>query len=157
MTPQLDTTIRRHLPDAALLRTGENALLPCLVRWLLATGRLRSRTSLAYEVPWLGRRIDLALLTSRGVATAFELKIGSLQRALEQAVYNRSTFHRSWVVTANRPRPEGLRWATQLGVGMLVVQAGTIRQVAAPVLQTPHPAAGARLRRAITARAVPIS
>jgi hypothetical protein len=156
MSPQHEAALRRHLPDPSAVRTGENALLPALIGWLIATGRLRSQTSLAYEVPWLGRRVDVALVTGRGVVTAFELKIGSLQRALEQAAYNRSTFHRSWVVTINKPRAEGLRWAVELGVGLLVVRDGAIAQVTTPALQQPHPVAVSRLREAILARALPL-
>ena len=153
MSPHHEAALIRHLPDPTAVRTGENALLPWLVRWLLLTGRLRSRTSLAYEVPWLGRRVDVALLTSRGVTTAFELKIGSLQRALEQAAYNRSTFHRSWVVTGNRPKPEGVQWAVELGVGLLVIQDGAISRVTTPELRRPHPITINRLRDAIVTRA----
>jgi hypothetical protein len=120
-----------------------------LLRWLVATGRLRSQTRVAHEVPWLGRRVDLALLTGRGMTSAFELKIGRLQRVIEQAAYNQSSFHRSWVVTGNRPRDEGLRWAEELGVGLIVVQHNTVVPLLAPTIQEPHPAAIKRLRAAI--------
>lgn len=154
MSPQREAALRHHLPDLPIATSGENALLPALMRWLLATGRLRSRTSLAYEVPWLGRRVDVALLTSRGIASAFELKVGRLQRVLEQAAYNGSTFHRSWVVTGNRPKAEGLGWAVELGLGLLVVQDGAVEQLTAPALRRPSPIAIARLRTAILARAL---
>lgn len=152
MSPSHRALVARYLPDPAA-EDGEAALLPALMRWLVATGRLRAQTSVAYEVPWLGRRVDLALLTGRGIATAFELKIGRLQRVLEQAAYNRSSFHRSWIVTGNRPRPEGLRWVTELGVGLLVVQQDVVVPMAVPELRRPHPAAVERLRGAILDRA----
>lgn len=153
MTPQHAALLARHLPAPIASDEGEAALLPSLLRWLVATGRLRSQTRVAYEVPWLGRRVDLALATSRGVTTAFELKIGRLQRVLEQATYNRASFHRSWVVTGNWPRAEGLRWADELGIGLLVVQRDTVTPLVAPAIADPHPAAVKRLRAAILARA----
>jgi hypothetical protein len=125
--------------------------MPALMRWLVGTGRLRSQTLVAHEVPWLGRRVDLALLTARGVASAFELKIGRLQRVLEQAAYNQASFHQSWVVTGNQPRADGLRWAHDLGVGLLVVQDGIVTALASSTLLSPHPAAITRLRAAIRA------
>lgn len=153
MSPSRGALVARHLPDPLAVRDGEAALLPALMRWLVATGRLRPQTRVAYEVPWLGRRVDLALLTGRGIATAFELKIGRLQRVLEQAAYNRSSFHRSWIVTGNRPRPDSLRWVTDLGVGLLVVQHDVVVSMAVPELGRPHPAALRRLRGAILGRA----
>lgn len=153
MSPERHALLLRHLPDASSLQDGEAALLPTLIRWLVATGRVREQTRVAHEVPWLGRRVDLALLTGRGVATAFELKIGRLQRVLEQAAYNRASFHRSWVVTGNRPRSEGLRWALELGVGLLVVQHDDVVPVMAPATRSPHPDAVRRLRATIIARA----
>jgi hypothetical protein len=152
MSPQQHALLLRHLPNPQAYQEGEGALLPALIRWLIATGRLRARTQVAYEVPWLGRRVDLALLTRRGVATAFELKIGRLQRVLEQAAYNRSSFHRSWVVTGNQPKPEGLRWARELGVGLLVVRHQLVVPLATPTIRDPHPAAVTRLRAAILSR-----
>lgn len=152
MTPH-DALLLHHLPDADKFTAGEAALLPTLMRWLVITGRVRSRTHVALEVPWLGRRVDLALLTGRGVASAFELKIGRLQRVIEQAAYNQASFHRSWVVTGNRPKADGLRWAIELGVGLLVVQHDKVFPVVSPTVQVPHPAAVKRLRAAIEARA----
>ena len=132
---------------------GEAVLMPTLIRWLVATGRVRAQTHVAHEVAWLGRRVDLALLTSRGVTTAFELKIGRLQRVIEQAAYNQASFHRSWVVTGNHPKEEGLRWARNLGVGLIVVQNDAVVALVAAATQQPHPAAMKRLRVAIHARA----
>lgn len=152
MSPQRHALLRHHLPDPHIFNTGEAALLPTLMRWLVATGRVRAQTRVAHEVPWLGRRVDLALLTQGGITTAFELKIGRLQRVLEQATYNQASFHRSWVVTANRPKAEGLGWAEELGVGLLVVQRDSVVPLVAPTIQDPHPAAVKRLRHAIHGR-----
>lgn len=153
MSPQYLALLHRHLPDPSAFSEGEAALLPTLMRWLVATGRVRAQTHVAREVPWLGRRIDLALLTTRGVTSAFELKIGRLQRVIEQAAYNQSSFHRSWVVTGNHPKAPGLRWAEQLGVGLIVVQNNMVTPLVAPAIQAPHPAAVKRLRTAIHGRA----
>jgi hypothetical protein len=154
MSAPADALLAHHLPNPERFSHGEAALLPTLVRWLVATGRVRARTRVAHEVPWLGRRVDLALLTGRGMTTAFELKIGRLQRVLEQAAYNRASFHRSWVVTGNRPQPEGLRWAIELRVGLLVVQGDAVIPLVVPAPHEPHPAAMKRLRAAIYARAM---
>lgn len=152
MSPQRDALLLHHLPDPNRFNAGEAALLPALMRWLIATGRVRVQTQVAHEVPWLGRRVDLALLTGRGVTTAFELKIGRLQRVIEQAAYNQASFHRSWVVTGNRTKAEGLRWARNLGVGLVVVQNDVVVPLVGPTLQEPHRAAATRLRAAIQAR-----
>ena len=154
MSPRNHALVLLHLGDLSHYEDGESTLMPVLMRWLAGTGRLRMQTRVAYEVPWLGRRVDLALITGRGVTSAFELKIGRLQRVLEQAAYNRSAFHRSWVVTANRPRVDGLRWARELGVGLLVVQGGVVTPLVAPAIQRPHPAAIKRLRASILTRSV---
>jgi hypothetical protein len=146
--------IARVLPDPATCSHGERAMLPALIRWLVSTGRLRHQTIVAHEVPWLGRRVDLALLTTRGIATAFELKVGRPQRVLEQAVYNSSSFHRSWVVTPNRPKDNGLAWAHQFGVGVLVVDSGDVRVSILPHLGTPDARVTARLRAAIRSKRV---
>jgi len=146
-----------RLDESALYQSGEAALVPTLVRWLVASGRLRARTHIAYELPWLGRRVDVATVTSRGVTTAFELKIGSLQRALEQAAYNSSAFHRSWVVTANRPRAEGMGWARELGVGIALAQGETITPLVAPMERAPHPTVARRLRASILTRSKAIT
>lgn len=141
------------LPSSTADVGGEAALLPYLIRWLVQTGRIRDRTRVAYELPWMGRRVDLAVLTGRGRASAFELKLGSLQRALEQAAYNASSFHRSWVVTGNLPRAEGLHWAEQAGVGIIVVQPPSVVLIRLPDHRTPHASVASRLRTTIAGRA----
>jgi hypothetical protein len=153
MSPEAQALLGYHLPRPEEFREGEAALMPTLMRWLVSTGRVRTRTRVAREVPWLGRRVDLALLTQRGTTTAFELKIGRLQRVLEQAAYNRSSFHRSWVVTGNRPKAEGLDWARELGIGLVVIQHDVAVPLVPPVLQEPYPTVTKRLRSAICGRA----
>jgi hypothetical protein len=153
MTSSQRVLITRYVSNLVALEEGEAALLPALMRWLITTRWLGDQTQVAREVPWLGRRIDLALLNGRGIASAFELKIGSFQRVVEQAAYNKSSFHRSWIVTGNRPRPEGLRWASELGLGLLVVQGDTVLRLRNPTVGDPHPTVARRLRAAILRRA----
>jgi len=153
MSPECHALLRRHLPDPSLFGKGEAALTPALLQWLIATGRVRSRTAVAHEVPWLGRRVDLALLNGNGMTTAFELKIGRLQRVIEQAAYNRASFHRSWVVTGNKPKPQGLVWAQEVGVGLLVVRRDSVSALINPIPREPHPEALRRLRATIAAKA----
>lgn len=153
MTPPAFPLLAAHVAAAERHLDGESTLLPWLLRWLMATRRIGMRTQIAYEVPWLGRRVDLALLNARGTATAFELKIGRLQRVLEQAAYNGSSFHRSWVVTGNRPRDEGLTWARELGLGLIVVQPPNVRLVVPAMARHPDRGTLRYLRTAIAARA----
>jgi hypothetical protein len=157
MTPELSALVTRHVGTVDHFEAGEAALLPHLMRWLVLSGRLRDRTNVAFEVPWLGRRVDLALVNARGVTTAFELKIGRLQRALEQAAYNRSSFHRSWVVTGNMPQDQGLEWARSLGIGVVVVRPPHLRLLLVPALRAPERPVLHRVRSAIAARAVPVA
>lgn len=142
-----------HVESLDDVGDGEAAMLPWLMGWLVATGRVRSRTSVAYEVPLLGRRVDLALLTARGITTAFELKLGRLQRVLEQASYNDLSFHRSWAVVGNQPKPDGLQWARRFGLGVLVVRPPVVTPLLLPVVRTPDAAVIHRVRRAIATRA----
>lgn len=150
-TPTVELAAQELLPDFEL--TGENVMLPPLMDWLVRSGRIGARTSVAYEVPWLGRRIDLALLSGSGATTAFELKLGSYSRALEQAIYNAAAFHRSWIVIGNRPRDAGLRLAAEYGIGVLSVRAGEIANLLMPVPLRPDPIIVGRLRRQIVQRA----
>lgn len=152
MTPRIDSLMTRHIPDLDKFDSGEGAMFPNLMRWLIGTGRVRERTHVALEVPLHGRRVDVATMTARGVTSAFELKIGSLQRALEQAAYNRSTFHRSWVVTANMPKETGLDWARQLGVGVIVIKEDRVLPVLHPAPSKANPAAASRLVYSIAQR-----
>jgi hypothetical protein len=152
MTPQQAALLLHHLPDPSRFSQGEAALMPSLLRWLVARGRLRSQTRVAHELPWMGRRVDLALVTGRPVTSAFELKIGRLQRVIEQAAYNGASFNRSWVVTGNQPKDDGLGWAKYAGVGLLVIQNGAVTMLASPTLSHPPAATVARLRRAIVSR-----
>jgi hypothetical protein len=101
--------------------SGELRLLPRLVSMLHATGRLRADTLLATELPWHGRRVDLATLTRSGVLSAYELKLGRFGRVLEQAIYNRLSFDRSWIVVGEGQGAENLSLAVRHEIGVIVV------------------------------------
>ncbi len=157
MSPTRDTLLRCHVQHLGETGDGEASLLPWLMRWLIATGRVRYRTHVAYEVPWLGRRVDLALLTARGTTSAFELKLGRVQRVLEQASYNDLSFHRSWVVVGSRPRTDAQEWAQRLGLGLIVIRPPTVTLLLHPVVRAPDHSVIRRVRAAIAARAPKIS
>ncbi len=149
---------KRHVvcsvSSSGIVENGEASLMPHLIRWLETTGHIRAHTRKAFEVPWLGRRVDLALLTGRGVTSAFELKLGQVQRVVEQASYNRLSFHRSWIVVGTRPKAAGLEWAQHLGLGVLVVRPPSVSLLLRPVPQSPEQSVVHRVRAAIATRAV---
>ena len=149
MSPSQRTLLDRKLAIRDWDETGEGAMMPALLEWLVRTGRLREQTQVALEVPWLGRRVDLALLNSKGTTTAFELKIGRIQRAIEQAAYNRSAFHRSWVVTGNRPKEQALGWAREFGIGIILVRGPSVSRLLMPGPPAPDVVAIRRLRSVI--------
>lgn len=134
----------------------EHMMLPPLLRWLTATGHIRSRTTVALEIPWQGRRIDLGLSNSRGLTSAFELKLGSIQRAIEQAYYNRAGFHRSWIVTGNAPREHNLHAAVAAGLGLILVKDDTVSLLARPTHGPPSPKIARAVRAAIHQRQVTV-
>lgn len=124
---------------------GEARLLPPLLAWLRRTRRVNGRTEIAYELAWFGRRVDVATLSSSLRSAAYELKIGSLGRALEQACYNRLAFDRSFVVINAVPRRENLILAAEHAIGLIVVQGDKVRQVLQSPLIPPDPVLRARL------------
>jgi hypothetical protein len=156
MSPTSELLVRQYVDSLGAAEQGEGMLLPHLMRWLIATGRIRSRTHVAFEVPWLGRRVDLALLTGRGTTSAFELKLGGLQRVLEQASYNDLSFHRSWIVVGNLPKPGGLEWAERLGLGLIVIRPPSVGLILRPALRAPEYSVMCRVRRAIATRATSV-
>lgn len=137
----------------SLFTDGEGAMLPPLIDWLRSTGRVRARTAVTTELPWLGRRVDLAVVTGRGRTSAFELKVGRFDRVLEQAAYNRLSFHTSWIVTANHPKLRGLDAARNLGLGLVVVKDHKVTPMLLPREGQPPPETTRRLQSLIRARA----
>ena len=100
--------------------TGERSLLVPLLDWLAARRWIRDDSVVVEELAVNGRRIDVSTLTRSGTLSAFELKLGSFGRALEQAFYNARLYDRSWIVVNAMPRPENVEEATRCGVGVLV-------------------------------------
>lgn len=118
--------------DVAFQTEGESRMMPTLVQFLRKRHWVRSDSLLARELPVNGRRVDLAVLTKSQVASAFELKIGGFNRVLEQAVYNRMTFDRSWVVVSGVPRATNVAEAAKHGVGVIVISAGHPKVLVSP-------------------------
>ena len=118
--------------DLAFQTDGESRMMPTLVDFLRRRQWVRSDSLLARELPVNGRRVDLAVLTKSRVASAFELKIGGFGRVLEQAVYNRMTFDRSWIVVSGEPRAANVAEAAKYGVGVIVISSSCPRVLTRP-------------------------
>lgn len=157
MSATRDLLVRRHVEGLPITESGESRLLPYLMQWLIATGRIRARTHVAFEVPWLGRRVDLALLTGCGTTSAFELKLGRMQRVLEQASYNNLSFHRSWIVVGNHPKSDGLAWVQHFGLGLIVVKPPSVSLLLRPILRSPEQSVSRRVQASIAKRALATS
>src|SRR4051794_35326726 len=114
------------------LYSGERSMLPGLLSMLRSSGRVRTDTEIVMELPWNGRRIDLATLTRCGRTSAYELKLGNFPRVLEQAIYNRLSFDRSWIVVDTAPTRKNLDFAISQGIGVIVV-----KDVAQVILRSP--------------------
>lgn len=100
---------------------AESEMLPALLRWLHHRGRIRPDTLVTMEMPWFGRRIDLVTLTRSGRLTAYELKLHTNQRVIEQAAYNRISFDTSYIVTGRMPTRRSRTMALEAGLGLIVV------------------------------------
>ena len=124
----------------------EDMLVP-LESWLRRTRRIRNDTLLIREFPWMGRRVDLATLTTSGSSTAYELKLYKNLDAMDQAVKNSMAFDRSYIVTATRPLCKNLEMAAQLGIGVMTLSDGCITvEVYAQLMK--HPSnVGRKLRQ----------
>lgn len=105
----------------------EEMLLEPLLKYLYRTNRINQSTIVKSEVPWNGRRVDLATLSRSMIATAYELKLSSIQRAIEQASYSRLSFDRSWVVTTGHTGAVALSEARELGIGVMSMVDGDLR------------------------------
>lgn len=127
---------------------GERKMVASVLRWLLKIGWVGPATMAAYEVPWRGRRIDLVTTNSKGQLTAFEFKMDGSQRVFEQALYNKISAHRSFVVSGARPSPDYRMLAKAHGLGLIVVN-GKVDLLQRSVLKHPD----ARLARDLRKRA----
>jgi hypothetical protein len=126
----------------------EAALLAPLVTWLASRRWIRFDSRLVTELPWNGRRVDVATLTRTGVSTAYELKLRDTRRALEQASLNGMSFDRSFVVTTSRTSPSNIDQAASLGIGLIHVRptTGEIDLLLRPAQQVIEPKVRSRLK-----------
>lgn len=129
--------------------SGERKLGAPLLTFLGRRGWIRPDTLISYELPWHGRRVDMVTLTRGGVLASYELKLSSFGRVLEQAIYNRLSFDRSYLVIAAMPRPENIASAAQYKVGVILVTNGT----AQCLLRSPLLHADPVLRRRLSKKA----
>ena len=100
---------------------AERRLEAPLLRFLASVGRIRHDTAIVHEFPWNGRRIDIVTRTVTGVISAYELKIGNVSRAIEQATYNTLSFDRSWIVVDREVRASSGELCVTLGIGIIIV------------------------------------
>ncbi|GAB3241557.1 hypothetical protein GCM10027535_55640 [Mycolicibacterium hippocampi] len=106
---------------------AERRLEAPLMRFLATSGRIRHDTLIVHEFPWNGRRVDIVTRTVSGITSAYELKIGNVSRAIEQATYNALSFDKSWIVVAREVSPRNLDHCSKFGVGVLVVDESGVR------------------------------
>ncbi|MEY2424371.1 MAG: hypothetical protein QOI95_4438 [Acidimicrobiaceae bacterium] len=99
----------------------EHELSPHLVNWLVSTKRVRVDSLVVRELPWFGRRIDLAVLTKSLRTAAYELKLSNHARAIEQAGFNRLAFDRSYVASPFMPSKRVLELAEQHALGFVLL------------------------------------
>ena len=101
---------------------SERSMEAPLLRFLAATGRIRHDTLIIHEFPWNGRRVDIVTRTTTGIISAYELKIGNVGRAIEQAAYNALSFDKSWIVVDRDVSAKNIELCSTLGVGIIVVE-----------------------------------
>lgn len=132
----------------------EEALLAPLVTWLASRRWIRFDSRLVTELPWNGRRIDVATLTRTGVSTAYELKLSDTRRALQQASLNGMSFDRSFVVTTSKTSPSNIDQAASLGIGVIHVRpaTGEVDLMLRPAQQVIDPVVRSRLRAKLISR-----
>ncbi len=132
----------------------EGELLPPLLNWLSARRQIRDGSVLATELPWHGRRVDLAILNSSGGCAAFELKLSHNRRVMEQSYLNGTSFDRSYLVTGTRPSSVKMEAASQLGLGVIHVDldCGKVALLRPAPRSPVHPVVRRRLRDAIRRR-----
>lgn len=142
------------MSNAATAGYAEVDLLAPLVAWLERRRQLRHDAVIIEELPWLGRRIDLAVLARSGVASSFELKLAHNRRAIEQSYLNGVAFDRSYLVTATLPSSINREQARSQGIGVIhvLLASGKVSLVLPAPLQRVDPRVRLKLRRVIAAR-----
>jgi len=153
-TPLLSVTDALAMAESWEGLTGERRMVASVLRWLADARWLGEASRVAFELPWRGRRIDLVTITGKGSLSTFEFKLGGTRRVFEQAIYNSCSAHRSYVVSAGRPRLSYQELARTQGLGVFVVNGRT------ELLQRPrvhHPQADLvrSLRQQVRSRGYP--
>ncbi|WP_224165422.1 hypothetical protein [Arthrobacter sp. StoSoilA2] len=118
--------------DKAFDTSGESRMMPDLVNWLRRSRWVRDDSIIVRELPINGRRADLVTMTKSGVISTFELKLGGFNRALEQAVYNRLSVDRSWMVLGSSPRASNVEEAVRFGIGIIAINEGQLKVLCRP-------------------------
>lgn len=133
---------------------SESDLYEPLLQWLVARRQLNDESVLAIELPWHGRRVDVAIASKSGATSAFELKLRHNRRALEQSYLNTVTFDRSYLVTATTLGAENLGRAATMGVGVVVcsLRLRQLRLIIPPRVGGIDPRVRTRLRQQIVRR-----
>jgi hypothetical protein len=124
---------------------GERRLQAPLLRHLESCGWVRWDTLIVHELPWHGRHVDMVTRTRSGSITSYEFKLGAFGRVLEQAIYNRLSFDRSYAVVASMPRHQNFHLSQRYSVGIIVVDQFQARCVLRSPVRHAEPALRARL------------
>ena len=130
--------------------SGERRLQAPLLSYLEGRGWIRHDTLIVHELSWHGRHVDMVTRTRGGSLTSYEFKLGSFSRVLEQAIYNRLSFDRSYVVVASMPRHQNLELSERYNVGIIIVGPISTRCL----LQSPFLPAERVLRNRLSAKVV---
>jgi hypothetical protein len=131
--------------------SGERRLQAPLLSYLQSRRWVRHDTLIVHELPWHGRRVDMVTRTRGGSITSYEFKIGSFSRVLEQAIYNRLSFDRSYVVVAAMPRRENIQLSERYNVGIMMVDQLEARCLLGSPVHRAEPALRARLTARVLA------
>ena len=130
---------------------GERRLQAPLLSYLQSCGWVRRDTLIVHELPWHGRHVDMVTRTRGGSITSYEFKLGAFGRVLEQAIYNRLSFDRSYVVVASMPRRQNFHLSERYSVGIILVDQLQARCVLRSPARHAEPALRARLNARLLA------
>lgn len=129
-------------------------MLQPFLTWLRSRGRVRPESHVVTELPWNGRRVDLAVVSPSGRITSYELKLRNTRRAIEQSSLNTRSFDCSYIVTMTRPSEINLKEAQGLGIGLILLTPNfaTTSVLLRASLCRVHPIVRRRLRCAVESR-----
>ena len=106
---------------------SESEMLETFLRSIERLGLVCPDDIVAPEFRWMGRRVDVATLSTKtGVTRAYELKLSNNFKAADQASLNKLAFDRSYVVTATPPSEAVLGFAQEVGVGVMLLGRGAV-------------------------------